>query len=86
MSPADIALADLLAFEAAGPAHPTMRSRAIRARFGISPLLYYRELYRRIQDPQALLADPIRVSQLRSWATKRRQLRVVGHQRDWSPA
>ncbi|MEU6707120.1 DUF3263 domain-containing protein [Streptomyces wuyuanensis] len=55
----------VLAFERASWAGPGAKERAIREELGISPTRYHQLLNALLDDPRALVHDPVTVNRLR---------------------
>jgi hypothetical protein len=82
LSPRERAMLDLErdAFLLAG-----RKDAAIRARFAMSPTRYYQLLRALIEEPAALVYDPLTVKRLRRDGAARRRLRVEGRHADPGP-
>jgi hypothetical protein len=57
---------------------PSSKGAAVRDRLDLSPTRYYELLNRLIDDPDALIHDPLVVHRLRRDRARRRQARVEG--------
>ncbi|GAA2386668.1 hypothetical protein GCM10010420_06840 [Streptomyces glaucosporus] len=65
----------VLAIERRGWPSPGAKERAIRERLGLSPTRYYQLLNALLDDPRALVHDPVTVNRLRRRRDARRDLR-----------
>ncbi|MCC4906994.1 DUF3263 domain-containing protein [Microbacterium sp. cx-59] len=72
MTPAEIPVRELLAFEAQWGKHTGWKEEAIRARFRVAPARYYQLLGRAIDTREALELDPMLVHRLRRIRDERR--------------
>jgi hypothetical protein len=70
---------EILEFERGWWKTPGAKEGAIRARFGFSGTKYYRLLNELIDDPRALMHDPLTVRRLRRRREQLRRSRVHGH-------
>ena len=69
---------ELLDFERTWWTSPGSKERAIRARFGLSAARYHQLLNRLIDEPEALIYDPMLVRRLRRLREARRRKRFAG--------
>ena len=58
------------------------KERAIRARLGMSSTRYYRRLGELLDEPAALVYDPLTVKRLRRYRDERRRARYEGRRAD----
>ena len=73
----DPRLRDVLDFEREWWKHPGSKERGIRERFGLSAARYHQLVNRAIDEPAALVYDPMLVRRLRRLRESRRQKRVA---------
>lgn len=67
----------ILAFEREWWKHAGSKEREVRERFGMSATRYYQVLNRLIEEPAALLYDPMLVRRLRRQRTSRQRQRAA---------
>lgn len=65
----------VLALERRGFPSPGAKERAIREELGLAPVRYYQLLNALLDDPRALIADPVTVNRLRRVREARRSER-----------
>ena len=71
---ADFTPADLLTFEAQWWQHMGIKERAIRERFGLSPIRYYQVLNLYVDTDAAVRQDPVTTRRLRAVRGAQRRL------------
>lgn len=76
---------ELVRFAATAPAHPAMKAREVRSRFGFGITRYHQLLRRAVADPAVMIADPVAVGQIRRQIEAGRARRRVGHLREIGP-
>ncbi|MBI4728300.1 MAG: DUF3263 domain-containing protein [Acidobacteria bacterium] len=68
---------EMLAFEREWWKHPGPKEREVRDRFGMSATRYYQVLSRLIEEPEALMIEPMLVRRLRRQRAARQRQRAA---------